>query len=376
MKMTTMIAAMALALGASAATPEELNKIPVKDIKEADIPAAFDAALAVSNYSRCVLFVVNKKVDINTAAAKYINAKVSYQHQNSLLRCNWPAATNMTARASMLEAMDFTSFADEVSKNGAYYIISYPNEEIAGLRTTPEGFALLKKIYAVDKPLAMSLACRVWSKLYSSQSPEMVNFCVEAYNACKTEEKLTKLEWATMLNYAWYGAKDYAWFEELAKQKKYKYDYNWIYVKSSRPEAQGFNAGYIDYLIANVKPRKRVSKVLCQFAKVMDKAAGNKNASAKIFSHLHNSAEKLNVALYLNDADKIISTFAACDMSLTAKDIEAALPAINALDPNYKPAEVMTALKAVNQRYTLKLYDDRDTWEPVLSKIRAMIDCR
>ena len=47
---------------------------------------------------------------------------------------------------------------------------------------------------------------------------------------------------------------------------------------------------------------------------------------------------------------------------------------LNSFDPDYRPTEVLKALKVINKKYTLKLYDNHDTWEPILSKIRALID--
>ena len=56
--------------------------------------------------------------------------------------------------------------------------------------------------------------------------------------------------------------------------------------------------------------------------------------------------------------------------------IEEFIKIVVGADIDYKKAEILKALKTVNQRYTLKLYDDRDKWEPVLSKIRALIDTK
>ena len=44
------------------------------------------------------------------------------------------------------------------------------------------------------------------------------------------------------------------------------------------------------------------------------------------------------------------------------------------VDAGYRTDDLRLALANVNKKYTIKLYDDRDTWEPILSKIRAMIE--
>ena len=61
---------------------------------------------------------------------------------------------------------------------------------------------------------------------------------------------------------------------------------------------------------------------------------------------------------------------------LTADQLENVIPVINSLDADYRAADVVKALRNINARYTIKLYDDRKTWEPILSKIRALIDVR
>lgn len=108
---------------------------------------------------------------------------------------------------------------------------------------------------------------------------------------------------------------------------------------------------------------------------------GKKNALSteiadKVYAIAPKSTDALDIALELNSNDKIIETLIKCDTTLTPAQIEKAILILNALDPDYKPAEILKALKAVNQRYTLNLYDDRDTWEPIISKVRALIDLR
>lgn len=116
-------------------------------------------------------------------------------------------------------------------------------------------------------------------------------------------------------------------------------------------------------------------KAIIRLAAVQDKVDGNKETTiALAWPRLKNPANKIEVALYLNDTDKVIDTLIAVDNTLDADSINSAIAVINALDPDYRAADVLKALRVVNKKYTLKLYDDRDTWEPVLSKVRALID--
>lgn len=82
------------------------------------------------------------------------------------------------------------------------------------------------------------------------------------------------------------------------------------------------------------------------------------------------------VAIEINDVDKMLDALVASTNGLTPEEITAIIENVVALDVDYRAADVVKILKNINAKYTLKLYDDRDTWEPILSKIRALIDTR
>lgn len=82
------------------------------------------------------------------------------------------------------------------------------------------------------------------------------------------------------------------------------------------------------------------------------------------------------VALEINDVDKMLDALVASTNGLTPEEITAIIEMVVSLDTDYRAADVVKILKNINAKYTLKLYDDRDTWEPILSKIRALIDTR
>ena len=82
------------------------------------------------------------------------------------------------------------------------------------------------------------------------------------------------------------------------------------------------------------------------------------------------------VALEINDVDKMLDALVASTNGLTPEEITAIIERVVVLDADYRAADVVKILKNINAKYTLKLYDDRDTWEPILSKIRALIDIR
>lgn len=73
MKMTTMIAAMCASSMMFAATTEELNKIPVKDVTPANAAEVFDAAVAVTNLWRIKALVEQNKISLEDAVHKTID---------------------------------------------------------------------------------------------------------------------------------------------------------------------------------------------------------------------------------------------------------------------------------------------------------------
>ena len=129
--------------------------------------------------------------------------------------------------------------------------------------------------------------------------------------------------------------------------------------------------------IAKDNSKNVATRIAC--AIFIDKKAKTKEASASIYGYVVENgtwSEAASLALYLNDSDKILDVYKKIGTDATADQINAFIPIVNALDYNYRSAEVLDILKNINAKYTLKLYDDRDTWEPILSKIRAMIDAR
>ena len=81
-------------------------------------------------------------------------------------------------------------------------------------------------------------------------------------------------------------------------------------------------------------------------------------------------------ALLLKDNDKLLDALVKSTNDMTADEINAVIAMAVAFDADYRAVDVLKVLKNINSKYTLKLYDDRDTWEPILSKVRALIDTR
>lgn len=364
MKMTTMMAAAALALGASAATVEELNKIPVKDVTPANAIEVFDAAVAVTNLWKIHCMVSQGKVSLEDAVHRTMNKR-------PLAMCNYafagaPTVTNHTLVAEVLSSLDYAALADKDTLAAREIIFRH---RFPG---TEAGKAEVARAYAENKLFGAEIYCSVWSTVMKEI---MTPHDVEAYEEVKSIVKTQANKHQAAILW-WFGAsiKDFDSFQMMYDKSLLDLSFWWLYPNTTRPQYAQLQLDLIEAYKAS--PSKANDSKLLSRCKTVDKACGNKSTTLGAIDFLSNSKAKLDAALYCNNADKLIEVLATCDTSLGAKDIEAALPAVNALDPDYKPAEVLRALKAVNQRYTLKLYDDRDAWEPVLSKIRAMIDCR
>ena len=111
-----------------------------------------------------------------------------------------------------------------------------------------------------------------------------------------------------------------------------------------------------------------------KFSKQLDWRLGNKDATKSIIGKLTNQAIKFDAILYVDDKDALIDACKVIDTSIDAKMLEKIIIALNSIDAGYRTDDLKLALKNINKKYTIKLYDDRDTWEPIVSKVRAMID--
>ena len=112
-------------------------------------------------------------------------------------------------------------------------------------------------------------------------------------------------------------------------------------------------------------------------AKWLDRKHNSKTASNEVFSWVVANAEwgeAADFALYIGDNDKIIDAFKNIGLTATPAQLNHFIEVANALDVGYRTDEVKHILATINKKYTLKLYDDRDTWEPILSKVRALLE--
>ena len=111
-----------------------------------------------------------------------------------------------------------------------------------------------------------------------------------------------------------------------------------------------------------------------KIARVVDKIEGDKKATLSIYPEIVDAKTQIETAIYLDDVDKLIDALKVVSDDLDAKTVESIIAPLNGVNAGYRTDDLRLALANVNKKYTLKLYDDRDAWEPILSKIRAMLD--
>ena len=109
-------------------------------------------------------------------------------------------------------------------------------------------------------------------------------------------------------------------------------------------------------------------------ARCADEVEGDKKATLSVYPDIADSKIRVETAIYLDDVDKLIDALKVASDDLDAKTVESIIAPLNGVNAGYRTDDLRLALANVNKKYTIKLYDDRDAWEPILSKIRAMMD--
>lgn len=371
MKITTMLATAAFVLGTHAATIKELNSIPVDKVTAENAAEVFDAAVASTNLYRIDQLVKHDKIGFEDAVRRTMNKRpLSYVVQVFSAK---PAFTNAALVAEVAATLDYSKFGKDETVNLNARIILTRH----GFHRTEAGRAEIARAYAVNKVFGAVFYLRRWKLVDREMNSEIAPKVYEEVKPLVKSEAGPSSA-AIIWNYAYFEAKDHDGFASIYNKDLIHQSWTWLYPFSNntRPEYVPFMKDFIEVILKTMKSNSTRDSELLRASKILDKNLGSKNTTLSIIDALSTSKVKLAQALYCGSIDKVLEILINCDTSLEAKDIDAVIGPINGLDPDYKTVEVVKALKTVNQRYTLKLYDDRDTWEPVLSKVRAMIDCR
>ena len=178
------------------------------------------------------------------------------------------------------------------------------------------------------------------------------------------DRKFTKLNFLRTDDY---------YFEDVFKTYVKELNCKWIYKLLTAIN----KASYFDKALVLIEKNITKPDIAFEFSKYADKKEKNKEMTERMFPVISKDVMfGLDAALYLKDNDKLIDMLLVANEELTAEQLKQVIPIINSLDVDYRTAEVVKALRNINSRYTLRLYNEREVWEPILSKIRAMIDVR
>lgn len=384
-----MIAACAMAtmLGSAATYEEnlELSRTPIDKITAANVEAVCNAAVAVTNGNKVIQCRDKKLITFEQVEAFLGNGNPAFAWQ---LAYNAIVSSDETLRASTyskLEDLALASADHDYRASSSLYWLGYEcHYSKARLSSVKKLVAAGKKVHAI-RVLLGNLPWSVYQGTANDEfDAEYVSYMKEIYPTLAeawiaSEEDYAKTcPWASGLDIVEYArqqanlARNFESLDVFApKVVKFitarkdrdlwsKFTTKASFFKKCRDAALSSKINTIGYRL--------------KVAKVVDKVEGNKKATLSIYPNIVDGKTKVEVALYLDDVDKLIDALKVVGDNLDAKTVESIIAPLNNVNAGYRTDDLRLALANVNKKYTVKLYDDRDIWEPILSKIRAMID--
>lgn len=380
--------AVATMLG-SAATYEENLKLastPIDKITAANVEAVCNAAVAVTNGWKVIQCRDKKLITFEQVEALLGNGNPAFAWD--LIR-NAIASSNETIRArtySKLEDLALASADHDYRASSSLYWFGhrckYSKKRLASAKKL---VAAGKKIHAIQVLLGMlplsvlrGVESDGFDAEYASYIKEIYPTLAEAW--ITTEEDYAKTHpWESgldVVNYAViragimqdFGSLD-AFAPKFVKVITAKKDVDLWWLTKSRKEP--FFKKCRDAAISS-KPSTIGFRL--KIARVADKIEGNKKATLSVYPDIADEKTRVETAIYLDDVDKLIDALKVVGDDLDAKTVESIIAPLNGVNTGYRTDDIRLALMNVNKKYTIKLYDNRDAWEPILSKIRAMID--
>ncbi len=400
MNKRTMTLAAALALGASAfaATPQEM--VAAKDWEAlsmcgfATITNYMPKANAADVYAACLATNVNY---YKAASLALLGYAASPEQCYNDLKSKWPtkeafgsawaiaANKNVNNHAWQLEIAEEASKAQTTTrKDWACNVLAHDNklktDEAEFLRIASEALARGDFLTASAPILAWPRSSnwkadetetlKAWRDANASAvmsglaGMEMLPEVVEKWRFCIFN--LSTRDLAT-------GDKNCSYVMSFFNPKFYDAKFGNLSWSGRYLSDWTFGVAQVDAFMKNSTDAKLMYKYLTKQVVKTDRSKLFKKYFEK-FATDPNVAFK--VALEINDTDKMLDALLSSTADLTPEEITAIIEKVVALDADYRAADVVKILKNINAKYTLKLYDDRDTWEPILSKIRALIDTR
>ena len=368
---------LASSFAGGAATFEEqyaLSRIPNNQVTAANAQAVIDASVATTNYSKIA----------------YCRSQgfISFEKVNELLAGKWEfrAALNNNANASSNKTLQAAVIADllAMDKNEEKMDNALVNAVVKFDHTADRKISVAKELmYAGKKIKAIRPLYAYYRQKVFASNPEFAQYCKGVSDELLTAwlaAEPTKLS-NGRLESAFTDGLDIVTYLKLIRDErakspavaekvaKYAKDGQSLYIGELTPVGIASANAYLE----SGDFGREETKIIA--AQGLDRVNNNKNTSDKIlWPQLKNAVNKINVALYLNDVNKMIDVLKVIDDKLDAKVVESVIAPLNDVNAGYRTDDLRLALMNINKKYTLRLYDDRDTWEPILSKIRAMID--
>ena len=384
-KLIVSIAAV-VAFAGSAATYEEnleLAKTPIAQITTANATQILDASIATTNAYALWKIIDSKTMPFSEIFAK---AKDNSAFFNALQYGAKAYGTDIEQEIAFQNFIDtwLTLDAEEQlacckrNQFATWCVYSYADRKFMAAPVVEKAVEKIASSNAPLKANAIAQMLYIYGKTYRRGLLD---------SACEQQFEMVK---TSILNgdfYSSYQLFDFVWYVKetrndnaLCSQLLDNIKWYAPYGESTKkcPELATVNRNY-EPTLSNLR-KKYLATVakndfqLTTVALAQDKTDGTKEATKSIYSKLKDLSVKLDIALYLDDNDKLIDALIAIDNSIAPEKIEKAIVVINTFDPDFRAADVLKALRVINKKYTLKLYDDRDTWEPILSKVRALID--
>ena len=379
--------AMAAMLGSAATYEEnlELANTPIEKITSANVEAVCNAAVAVTNGYKVIQCREKKLITFEQVEALLSNGNPAFANQLGKNACASSNETLCASTYSKLEELALASADHDYRASSSLFWLGHEcHYSKARLSSVKKLVAAGKKIHAI-RVLLGSLPNSVYhGKANDEFDAEYVSYMKEIYPILAEAWITTEEDYAKTC--PWASGQDIVVYAIMQADITRNFESLDVFA----PKVVKFITAKKDHLMWMLATRKESFYKKCRdaaissklntiefrlkVARVADKFEGNKKATLSIYPDIINEKTKIEVALYLDDVDKLIDALKVVGDNLDAATVESIIAPLNNVNAGYRTDDLRLALMNVNKKYTLKLYDDRDTWEPILSKIRAMID--
>lgn len=379
--------AMATMLGSAATYEEnlELAKTPLDKITAANVEAICNAAVAVTNINKVTQCRDKKLITFEQVEALLGNGNPVFA---SALAINAIASSNETIRASTYSKLEDLALTSADHDYRASFNLGRLGRDChyskARIASTKKLIAAGKKIHAIQVLLGGVPISVMKGAANDEFDAEYISYMKEVYSTLAeawltTEEDYVKES-------PWNSGIDIVKYAEAQAYLTQNFEALDVFA----PKVVKFITAKKDYAMWTTSTRKESFYKKCRdaasssklntigyrlkVARYSDKAEGDKKATLSVYPDIVDRKTRVETAIYLNDVDKLIDALKVVGDDLDAKTVESIIAPLNGVNAGYRTDDLRLALANINKKYTLKLYDNRDTWEPILSKIRAMID--